>query len=77
LIQSEDGSQADATACSFDPVSKLRVLAVCDDWSGKATHGGLDQRNVRRQPEGDRQLTRVFECGKLGSVRQVSVGISV
>jgi hypothetical protein len=65
-IQSESDSQSDPMSCSFDPESRLgkRVLAVCDDWGGSATHGCWIRGTFVVGPEGDRKLTGVFEVQK-------------
>jgi uncharacterized membrane protein YeaQ/YmgE (transglycosylase-associated protein family) len=65
VVSGED-SQTDPMACSFDPESKLgrRVLAVCEDWGGEATHGCWIRGTFVINRQSDRLLTRVFEVRK-------------
>jgi hypothetical protein len=65
-IQSDSDSQTDPMSCSFDPSSKLgkRVLAVCNEWGGEATHGCWIRGTFVVNRGGERQLTGVFEVQK-------------
>ena len=66
-IQSDSDSQTDAMSCSFDPGSRLgkRVLAVCNEWGGSATHGCWIRGTFIVGRGGERQLTGVFEMQKI------------
>ena len=67
-IQAMANSSDDPMSCWFDPESKIgrRVLAVCNEYGGSATHGCWIRGTFMVDAYGDRRLTGVFQVRKTG-----------